>query len=98
MANYIRNSNICMKEITPGIVKGKIKGYEQSKGNKVRSLHVLYEGGLISKRKYTSIRNSSYVVKETGKKKKNQKTECMKRCEISKLMSFVKAIELGEVL
>lgn len=104
MANYIRNSNICMQEIIPDIVKGKIKHYEQSKGNQVRSLRVLYEGGLINKRKYTSIRSSSDVVKETGKKKKNQKTELMKGCEIPKilpyktLMSFVKAIEIGEVL
>lgn len=104
MTTYIRNSNICMQEIIPGIIKGKIKDYEQSKENQVRSLRVLYEGGLISKRKYTSIRNSSDVVKETGKKKKNQKTEFMKGCEVPKilpyktLMSFVRGIEIGEVL
>ena len=104
MTNYISNSDICMQEIIPGIVKGKIKYYKQSEGNQVRSLRVLYEGGLISKRKYTSIRNSSDVVKETGKKKKNQKTELMKGCEVpnilpyKSLMSFVKAIEIGKVL
>lgn len=104
ITNYIRNSNICMQEIIPGIVNEKIKSYEQSKGNQVRNLRVLYEGGLISKRKYTSIRNSSDVVKETGKKKKNKKTELMKGCEVPKilpyktLMSFVKDIEIGEVL
>ena len=103
ITSYIRNSNICMQEIIPGIVKGKIKYYEQSKGNQVRSLLLLYQGGLISKRKYKSMRKSSDVVKETGKKKKNQKTELMKGCEVSKilpyktLMSFVKAIEIGEV-
>ena len=32
MTSYIRNSNICMQEIIPSIVKGKIK-YEQSGGN-----------------------------------------------------------------
>ena len=101
ITSYIRNSNICMQEIIPGIVKGKIKYYEQSKGNQVRSLLLLYQGGLISKRKYKSMRKSSDVVKETGKK--NQKTELMKGCEVSKilpyktLMSFVKAIEIGEV-
>ena len=93
-----------MQEIIPGVVKGKIKTYEQSKENQVRTLRVLYEGGLISKRKYTSIRNSSDVVKETGKKKKKQKTELMKGCEVPNifpyktLMSFVKAIEIGAVL
>ena len=104
MTTYIRNSNICMQDIIPGIIKGKIKDHEQSKENQVRSLRVLYEGGLISKRKYTRIRNSSDVVKETGKKKKNQKTEFMKGCEVPKilpyktLMSFVRGKEIGEVL
>ena len=104
MTTYIRNSNICMQDLIPGIIKGKIKDYEQSKENQVRSLRVLYEGGPISKRKYTSIRNSSDVAKETGKKKKNQKTEFMKGCEVPKilpyktLMSFVRGIEIGEVL
>lgn len=70
MTTYIKNSTICMQEIIPSIIKGKIKDYEHSKENKVRSLRVLYEGGLISKRKYTSIRNNSDVVRETEKKKK----------------------------
>ena len=77
MANYIRNSNICMQKIIPGIAKGKIKHYEQSKGNTVKSLRVLYEGGLISKRKYTSISNSSDVVKNWKEKPENRTYERM---------------------
>lgn len=50
ITTYIRKSNICMREIIPGIIKGKIKDCEQSKENQVRSLHVLYEGGLINKK------------------------------------------------
>ena len=42
MTNYIRKSNICMQKIIPDIVKGKMKHYEQSKGNQVRNLRVLY--------------------------------------------------------
>lgn len=64
-----------MHGIIPNIVKAKIKEYEKSKENRVKSMRVLYEGGLISKSKYTSIRNSSDVVKETGKKRENVKTE-----------------------
>ena len=70
MTNYITNSNICMHEIIPNVIKSKIKDYERSKENQVRSMRVFYEGGLISKKKYTSIRNSSDVVKETDKKRK----------------------------
>jgi len=73
ITTFIRKSNICMQEIIPGIIKGKIKDCKQRKENQVRSLHVLYEGGLKNKRRYTSIRNSSDVVKETGKKNKHQK-------------------------
>ena len=104
MANYIKNSNQCMHELIPNIVKGKIKEYEKSKENRVRSMRVLYEGGLIRKRKYTSIRNSSDVVKETEKKRKNVKTEFMTGCEVPKilpyktLMTFVRGIEVGELL
>lgn len=104
MANYITKSNQCMHDIIPNIVKAKIKQYEKSKENQVRSMRVLYEGGLISKRKYTSIRNSSDVVKETGKKRKNVKTEFMTGCEVPKilpyktLMTFVRSIDIGEVL
>ena len=63
-------------------------------------MRVLYEGGLISKRKYTSIRNSSDVVKETGKKRKNVKTEFMTGCEVPKilpyktLMAFIRSIDI----
>ena len=67
-------------------------------------MRVLYEGGLISKRKYTSIRNSSDVVKETGKKRKNVKTEFMTGCKVPKilpyktLMAFIRSIDIAEVL
>ena len=90
-----------MNEIIPNLIKGKIKDYEKSRENQVRSMCVLYEGGLISKRKYTSIRNSSDVVKETEKKRKNTKTEFLKGCEVPKilpyktLMSFIRSIDIG---
>ena len=94
MTNYINKSSQCMHEIIPNIVKE----------NRVRSMRVLYEGGLISKRKYTSIRNSSDVVKETGKKRKNVKTEFMTGCEVPKilpytnLMAFIRSIDIAEAL
>ncbi|CAH3175590.1 unnamed protein product [Porites evermanni] len=44
--------------------------------------------GLLSKKKYTSIRNTIDVVKESGKNCKNKKTEFMKNCEIPKIESY----------
>jgi len=54
IAEYISTSRVCMNEILP-----TIDNYVKSDANNIRSVRVLYEGGLISKRKYTSIRNSS---------------------------------------
>ena len=53
MSACISTSAVCMKEILPKIVKSKVEEYVKSDENHVRSMRVLYEGGLISKRKYT---------------------------------------------
>ena len=50
---------------------------------------MLYEGGLITKRihVYTSIRNSTNIVKESEKKKKNLvKTEFLAGCEVPNIL------------
>ena len=109
MTNYIKNSNPCMHTIIPNIVKAKIKEYKKKQKtkkmeNQVGSMHVLYKGGLICKRKYTSIRNSSGVAKETGRRRENVKTKSIAWCEIPKilpykaLMSFVRGINKAGVL
>ena len=109
MTNYIKNSNPCMHAIIPNIVKAKIKEYKKKTKkkkwkNQVGSMHVLYKGGLICKRKYTSIRNSSGVAKETGRRRENVKTKSIAWCEIPKilpykaLMSFVRGINKAGVL
>lgn len=109
MTNYIKNSNRCMHAIIPNIVKAKIKEYKKKTNkkkmeNQVRSMHVLYEGDLICKRKYTSIRNSSDVAKETGRRRENVKTKSIAWCEIPKvlpykaLMNFVRGINKAGVL
>ena len=37
MTNYMTNSNICMHEIIANVIKSKIKDYERSKENQVRT-------------------------------------------------------------
>ena len=61
---YISISKKCMDSVVPGILNSKVKEYEKSQANKIRSMRVLYESGLLGKRKYTSIRNSSNVLNE----------------------------------
>lgn len=104
MKTYLSHSQVCLNGVIPSIVNGKIEEYESSKANQIRSMRVLYEGGLISKRKYTCIRNSSDVANESGKKVKSTTTEIMKGCHIPKIVSYktlmahIKSIDIGEVV
>jgi hypothetical protein len=89
-----------MEKVIPGIVQSKFKEYEQSRSNLVRSLRVLYEGGLIGKRKYTSIRNSGDIIKSSESNKKNEVfPKCMqpKIVPYKKLMKYVNSIDIGNV-
>ena len=105
MAEYIEHSNKCMESILPKTLTKKISEYEKSQKNQIRSMRVLYESGLIGKRKYTSIRNSSDISCEPARKKrKNSKTEIMPGLTIPKilpyktLMASLHAIDIGKVL
>ena len=75
----------------PSIVNSKVKEYEKSQANKIRSMCVPYESGLLGKRKYTSIGNSSDVLNERGGRKgrerKNQKAEILAGVEVPKILS-----------
>ena len=62
MKEYISKSKTCTDSIIPQLVKTNIHVYENSLRNKVRSMHVLYEEGLISKKKFTSIRNAFFFL------------------------------------
>jgi len=68
-------------------------------------MRVLYEGGLKSKCKYTSVRNSSDIVKQSDNGLlRNLKTEIMQVHEIPKiiphktLMTHIRNIDISEVL
>ncbi|CAH3194065.1 unnamed protein product [Porites evermanni] len=105
METYITNSAVCMNDIIPKIVKRRVQEYEKSEQNQLRSMRVLYEGGMVSKRKYTNIRNSGDVMKQSPDQSgKNKKSQFMQSCEIPKilpyktLMSYIRNIDLGEVL
>ena len=102
MTTYVSQSKVCMEKILPEIIKVKFKQYQLSQENQVRSMRVLYESGLISKRKYTSIRNSCDIIKTCNNKKR--KWQIFEGCEIPKivpyktLMKYVKSIDMGEVV
>ena len=66
-------------------------------------MRVLYEKGLIGKRKYTSIWNSSDVITTSRNKRKNKKAKILQGYEIPKILPLknvakvIKSINIGEV-
>lgn len=104
LKSYVEKSETCTKKIIPNIVKEEVKRYENSDANKTRSMRVLYEGGLISSRKYTKVRNSADEFKTKEKERKASAAEFMKGCKIPKLlpykslMSYIRDIDIGEII
>ncbi|CAH3167592.1 unnamed protein product, partial [Porites evermanni] len=54
--------------VIPKVLKEKIRNFEKSDSNFIRSVNVLYKGGIASKQKYISIKSSlSMGINENGK-------------------------------
>ena len=87
MREHMSNSKKCMNSVIPSIVNSKVREYEKSKANQIRSMRVLCESGLLGKRKYTSIRNSSDILNEPGAKKR-KKTRKLKSFQGWKFPKF----------
>ena len=100
LQQYIEHSAVCTSHVIPNIVKKKVKDYETSKENEVRSIRELYEGGILSKKEYSTKRNCSDVTKDADD---NSKSEFVKGCQVpkvisyKKLMKYINSINIGEV-
>ena len=104
MKEYIENSTKCMESVLPKILENKVNDNKKSQKNQIRSMRILYENGLLGKRKYTSIRNSSDISNvRDGKKRKNSKTLIMPGLKIPKirpyksLMTILRTTDIAEV-
>jgi hypothetical protein len=53
-----KKSSIFGKNVIPTIVKSAVTSFEKSPKNLIRSVSVLYRGGMLSKRKYSAVRLS----------------------------------------
>ena len=86
---YFENSVICMNKVVPNIVKKKVLESEKSESNRIRSVRVLYEGGLMSKRKYNAVRKCAI--------------EIMQDCHAPNILpyktlsKFIKTVDIGDV-
>ena len=66
---YLLNSSKVMKKVLPTIVNTAVKRYELGQSNLVRSVAVLYEGGISSKSQYNRKRSKEiFEIDESGKK------------------------------
>jgi len=89
LSKYFENSKVCMKNVLPNIVKKKSFESEKSESNKIRSVRVLYEEGLMSKKKYNAIRKCPI--------------EIMQGCRAPNILpykplsQFIKTIDIGNV-
>ena len=55
LTKYIETSQICMKKVLLNVIRKQVSECEKSESNKIRSVRVLYEGGLMTKKKYTAL-------------------------------------------
>ena len=82
-------------------MKKRARSYEGSNDNMLRSLNILYDGGLMSKRKYKLTRsNLSFEAnknKSRTKLKYDSGLTIPVLVEYGKLMEFVKSIDYGEL-
>ena len=69
LKGLVRSSKKMMRQIIPDVVRESITEYEKSQDNLIRSIDVLYSGGLMSKAKYKAARlASSFKPKKRGDK------------------------------
>ena len=101
MKLYMAKSPMVTTKVIPSIVNDAVVKYEYIQKNMVRSLAVLYEGGISSKKQYNRKRSREiFEVDQDGKK---HQITYMKGCKVPKLMDykkvmqFVNSIDIGEL-
>ena len=102
LKNYVTCSTKA-KKVLPSVVNKEVaKFFKESTDNAVRSVKVLYCKGLISKEKYKSVRQSLYMKSDGNSARRS----CIKVSGVKvpkiptyeKVISFLKSIQVGEVI
>lgn len=92
LTNMVTKCSKFSGKVIPKVVKDKINIFEKSDSNFVRSVNVLYRGGIASKQKYNAIRSSlSMCMNETGMGRKH--IEFMKGIPVPRLFTYQKLME-----
>ena len=94
MINYISNSKISMDSVLSAIVNKKVKEYEKSEENMVWTARYLYDGNLISKRKYNNLRLCTYQRNDAESVRGCQsQSEFMKGCVLPNILPYTANME-----
>ena len=86
--------------VVPRIANERLTAYEKSDANYLRSINVLYSGGLMSKDKYKSIRLALAFEGQKGHVKRRSMQQGIKMnalVEYGKLMKYLNQIDMGEL-
>lgn len=101
MKSYLRKSPTVMEKVIPNIVNSAVQQYEHSQKNMIRSVGVLYEGGISSKKQFNRKRSREVFEMDTSGKK--HQITYMPACKVPKLvdykgvMKFVNTVDIGDV-
>ena len=92
LASYFSKSQKTLNKVVPKIVKENVAKFERSFENKLRSVHILYSNGLLSKEKYKSVcLNMSTCF--NGASNKRSSLKFMHDVTVPKLLSYPKLIQ-----
>ena len=82
-----KKSSTFGKNVIPTIVKSAVTSFEKSPKNLIRSVSVLYRGGMLSKRKYSAVRSSEIFDYDVVQKKR-RRTEFDEGCKVPALVPY----------
>ena len=82
-----KKSSTFGKNVIPTIVKSAVTSFEKSPKNLIRSVSVLYRGGMLSKRKYSAVRSSEIFDYDVVQKKR-RRTEFDEGCKLPALVPY----------
>ena len=100
LVDNCRPSRKMTDNVIPKIANERLMAYEKSETNYLRSINVLYSGGLMSKDKYKSICSALAFEGQKGFVKKRSLQQGIRMnslVEYGKLMKYVNAIDMGEL-
>lgn len=102
VTDLLKRSKTVCKTVVPQIVAKSVSRFEKSSNNFLRSVSVLYRGGILSKRKYCNIRSSESFDYDIPTKRR-KRTEFEEGCRVpalvpyKDLMKFIEVQDIGKL-